>query len=129
METENSPGEGVKYQDLSKEVEGLLQVFKSDDLERSGKAAEALAEMGEKALPSVIDALGDTDANARYYAVYTLEMMGDARSIAGLIQRLEKDEDWHVRQAAAIALGKMEAEEAIPALVRASEEGEEKGDA
>ena len=53
--------EEIEQQELPKGVKGLLRVFESNDLKRSGKAAEALAEMGEEALPSVLDALSNNE--------------------------------------------------------------------
>ena len=82
--------------------------------------ADALARIGNDAVPSLIAALDDRDPEVRSYACRALSVMGDraAPAVPALIKRLS-DEDENVRRSAARALGQVGpgAREAIPALI------------
>jgi len=78
------------------------------------KAAEALAKIGEPAVPSLIAALDHPDEGVRWKAAITLGEIGDQRGIIPLIGLLS-DKDRFVRSRAAYALGLI-GSPAIPAL-------------
>jgi hypothetical protein len=86
-------------------------------------AADALARIGEPAVPSVIVMLSDPNPELRVRAANILAQIGDQASpaVPELIARL-RDEDETVRKAAAHALGQMgpSAADAVPALLRAA---------
>ncbi len=85
-------------------------------------AADALARIGEAAIPDLVAALGDRDEDVRAEAARALAKMGPAAKAAvpALIVALG-DRHEAVRRNAARALGQIgpAAEPAIPALIRA----------
>jgi HEAT repeat protein len=85
-------------------------------------AADALARIGESAVPALIDTLHDADPSIRTQAARALARLGPkaAPAVNELIVALN-DPDKEVRQGAARALGQIgpDAEEAVPALIKA----------
>jgi len=78
-------------------------------------ASGALVRIGAAAVPALIGALGDADADLRQAAVHALGLVGDRRAAAPLAGRLE-DADLNVRAAAAEALARVGGPEASAAL-------------
>jgi HEAT repeat protein len=82
--------------------------------------ADALARIGNDAVPALVAALSDHDAEVRAYACRALSVMGERASpaVPSLIERLS-DSDENVRRSAARALGQIgpNARAAIPALI------------
>lgn len=95
---------------ISELIEALRN--ENDDIARS--AAEALADIGESAVPSLIKALNDNDANLRANTVGALALIGEP-AIPALINMLgEEDEDLSLLVANALVhIGEL----AIPALI------------
>lgn len=85
-------------------------------------AADALARIGDPAVPALIETLHDPDPSIRAQAAQGLARMGPkaAPAVPELILALNDDER-EVRQRAARALGQIgpSAEEAVPALIKA----------
>jgi HEAT repeat protein len=85
-------------------------------------AADALARIGDAAVPALIDTLHDSDQEVRAQAALALARMGDkaAPAVDALVHALD-DPNEEVRRGAARALGQIgsEAQEAIPALINA----------
>lgn len=85
-------------------------------------AADALARIGDAAVPALIDTLADPDDDVRAQAAHALARMGPKAepAVPALINALN-DPNLDVRQGAARALGQIgsSAEEAVPALVKA----------
>lgn len=85
-------------------------------------AADALARIGDAAVPSLIEGLADSSPLVRAQVARALARMGPRAhaAVPALIIALE-DEDLVVRMNAARALGQIgpEAQEAVPALIRA----------
>lgn len=85
-------------------------------------AADALARIGDPAVPALIETLHDPDHSIRAHAALALARMGPkaAPAVPDLIVALN-DPQREVRQGAARALGQIgpDAEEAVPALVKA----------
>ncbi|HEY2841241.1 MAG TPA: HEAT repeat domain-containing protein [Pirellulales bacterium] len=83
-------------------------------------AVDALARIGNMAVPALIDALNDPNPDVRVEAARSLARMGDQgkAAVPTLIERLS-DPNEEVRQASARALGQMgpAAAEAVPALM------------
>jgi HEAT repeat protein len=81
-------------------------------------AAKALGRIGDAAaVPGLLAALGDADADVRRAAAKALGEIGDAAAVPGLLAAL-RDADWRVRWAAAKALGEIGAP-AVPGLLAA----------
>jgi HEAT repeat protein len=85
-------------------------------------AADALARIGDAAVPALIEGLADPNPKVRAQSARALARMGPKghAAVPALILALE-DEDPAVRVNAARALGQIgpEAQEAVPALIRA----------
>ena len=75
-----------------------------------------MVRIGQPAVPSLIEALGDEDWDVRREAAWALGEIGDARAVPSLIEAL-RDEDWRVREAAVEALEGIGAP-ALPELER-----------
>lgn len=78
-------------------------------------AATALAQLGEGAVPALLEALRDRHARLREGAIEALGGIGGARSIEALTVALTDDRS-NVRQAAAPALARAARVDAVPAL-------------
>jgi HEAT repeat protein len=85
-------------------------------------ATDALARIGDAAVPALIETLGDPDQEVRAQAAQALARMGNkaAPAVDALVRALD-DPSEEVRRGAARALGQIgsEAEEAVPALIKA----------
>jgi len=108
-------------------IPALIQTLRDKDV--SMDAASALGEIGPQAIPALVEAVDDRDAQVRRGAILALGFIGpEAKEAAPLIiQALEGDAEWLVRSGAANALGwiKPDASEAVPALVQALEDESE----
>ena len=84
-------------------------------------AAHALAEVGQVAVPALIDALKGENEDVRIRATYVLEDIGpDAKAaVPALTIEALKDENEYIREAAAGALGEIDAEAAVLAFIEA----------
>ncbi|MEJ5343928.1 MAG: HEAT repeat domain-containing protein [Chloroflexus sp.] len=99
---------------------GLRRALKQDHLRE--RVAEALAKLGIPAVPALVQALGDGDADVREAAAAALGRIGDAAAVPALVPVL-RDGYADVREAAAAALGQIGAP-AVPALVQALGDGD-----
>ena len=97
-------------------VSSLVPLLREDAATRS-LAAEVLGQTGGSALELLLPLVGHPDSNLRKVIVDTLGKLGDARSISSLIAAL-KDADANVRGAAAEALARLQAQEAVPELLK-----------
>ncbi len=86
------------------------------DEQREG-AAQAIAALGEAALPPLHDALQSDDAERRWWAARALAAIGGEQAITWLIEALA-DPDPDVRACAAMGLGALGAPQAIRPLTR-----------
>ncbi len=91
---------------------------------RRNAAVEALVELGERALPSLIASCAVEDADVRKFVVDALAGVGSIHSVDVLVQRLE-DVDANVRAAAADALGAVGGAVAREALRATAVQGDE----
>ena len=87
------------------------------DAEVNQSAAEALVQLGAKAVPTLMDALRSNSSAARRLAAAALGNVGDRAAVELLVQVLRDDPDWAARTAAASALGQLKDGRAIWALV------------
>jgi HEAT repeat protein len=81
-------------------------------------AAKALGEIGAPAVPGLLAALGDADADVRRMAAAALGEIGDAAAVPGLLAAL-RDANWYVSKAAEAALGEIGDAAAVPGLLAA----------
>jgi HEAT repeat protein len=102
-------------------VPRLLQVLRGRRVEYSVResAVEALGRIGDaEAVPGLLEALHDADADVRWAAAAALERIGDAAAVPGLLEALH-DADADVRWAAAAALERIGDAAAVPGLLAA----------
>ncbi|MDH7486809.1 MAG: DUF123 domain-containing protein [Anaerolineae bacterium] len=95
-------------------VENLRRAVAAQDDDACEAIAHALAVHGE-GLSLLQPLLAEGDADTRWWAVRALAAAGDLAAAPWLIEALD-DPDEAVRCAAALALGQLQAQEAIPAL-------------
>ena len=81
-----------------------------------------IAAGSENEVERLIEALGSANRDTRAGAARRLADLGDRRSVQPLVKLL-RDEDWRVRDAAAIALGKMKAASAVVGLLETIRQG------
>ncbi len=87
------------------------------------KAAPAL-DVREQAWSVLMEGLRDPRASHRAVAVQSLSLMPNIRRATQLTTRALDDKDFHVRTAAAMGLGQLNASSAIPALRKALDDPE-----
>lgn len=98
-------------------IEPLTELLSLSEVNQA--AAEALVQIGGKALSALVRALQLENATARHMAAWALGETGDPTVVDALAQTLEGDTDYAVRTAAATALGRLKDPRAIWALVNA----------
>lgn len=77
---------------------------------------DATIQQGSSALPQLLDALGDGDAEKRWRSIVALGWIGDAQAVPHLVNALA-DDDWAVRHSAVWALGMIRDEGVIDVLL------------
>lgn len=103
------------------ESQNLILELSSGDDHRAETAARKLAEAGNASLPILLELLGSSDANTRWWATWTLASLPDL-DVGHILRGLLKDPDNTVRQCAALALREHPSCDAIPELVELLEE-------
>lgn len=101
-----------------KALQALLEDLLSGDEARAEGAVPALVELGQDAIPALMDLSRAAEADSRWWAVRTLAQSPLART-EWLVKFLLNDPAPEVRQCAALGLAIKPDESAIPALVRA----------
>jgi HEAT repeat protein len=100
------------------ETEILLQALKSEKGYVRVSAAMALGQKKEKAATDpLLKMLAQDYPLAGHSAVMALGEMGDERAVNTLMNELKNNGKDYIRSSTAIALGKLEAEEAVPYLI------------
>ena len=99
------------------DLQVLLKDLTSGDESRAEKAAPALIELGEDAIPALLDLTRSTDVDARWWSLRTLAQSPRART-EWLVPFLN-DAAPEIRQCAALGLANKPDESAIPPLVQA----------
>ena len=100
------------------DLEALLVDLTSGDDVRAEAAVSSLAELGEAALPSLLQLLEFSSRDHRWWAVRALTALEEPAGWLGAVRGLE-DPDPSVRQCAALALRHRPLVEAVPALSQA----------
>ncbi len=99
-------------------LEAIRDGYRGENSNLLGSAANALIQMGNVAIPDLLEALHSNDKSIRRYAAQALGEIGDAISIPELLEALH-DEDENVRDSAAQALGEIGDAISIPELLEA----------
>jgi HEAT repeat protein len=99
------------------QLQNLLDDLKSADEERAERAVTELIELGEDAIPSLLDLTKSSDVDARWWALRTLAESPLCRT-EWLVPFLMNDPAPEIRQCAALGLAERPDESAIKPLVR-----------
>ena len=99
------------------DLQALLKDLTSGDEPRAEKAVPDLIELGEEAIPALLDLTHSMDMDARWWALRTLAQSPLART--ELLVPFLNDPAPEVRQCAALGLANKPDESAIPQLVHA----------
>ncbi len=99
-------------------LEQLLEQLNSGEDEKAEEAAQALAQLGEQAIPPLLELAHAFDSDRRWWALRTLALIPAPQAKAALIHALG-DPDITVRQCAALGLRYQPTFEAVPALLEA----------
>ena len=97
--------------------EQLLLSLRDENEGLRNHSATGLGQVGESAIPKLIELFEDDDLVIREAAVSAVVQVGEP-AIAPLIEALEED-GWAIREQAASALGKLKTPEAVDPLVKA----------
>jgi len=100
------------------DLEVLLADLTSGDDVRAEAAVSSLADLGEAALPSLLELLESPSPDHRWWAVRALTALDEPAGWLGAVRGLE-DPDPSVRQCAALALRHRPLVEAVPGLSQA----------
>ncbi len=86
------------------------------------RTEHALIRLGDRAVPHLIAALGDSDRHVRGLAAFCLGAIGNSAAVSPLRERLRRDSDPTVRVYAAEALGRLGDPKAADTLTAALED-------
>jgi HEAT repeat protein len=103
---------------VSTDLRSLLGDLTSGDEARAESAVPALAALGEAALPGLLDLLGTTDHDQRWWATRTLAALGGEAACSAL-ERALRDPDPDIRQCAALGLRHQPSAQAVRSLCTA----------
>ena len=103
---------------LKMNTQALLSELLSGDDERAEKAAHALMQNQQAALPELYKLLESPDPDQRWWAVRTLAGCEPTQQTTRSLVAALEDPSSEVRQSAALALCHQPTPEAIPALIR-----------
>ncbi|MDD1696072.1 MAG: HEAT repeat domain-containing protein [Methanoregula sp.] len=106
--------EGMKQ---AGDVRGLIRHLDHDNDDLQWSAADALGSLGEIAVEPLLKILSYHKMHVRIGVIEALSEIKSTRSVDPLIQTLMTDEDHEVRWVAALALGEIGDNRALPSLV------------
>jgi HEAT repeat protein len=98
------------------DIQHHIQSLTSGDDSQAEAAVQALARLGEAALPALQELLASPHADTRWWAAWALSSLTLPQTSV-LLRGLLKDSDLSVRQCAALALREQPTPEAIPDLI------------
>lgn len=110
-----SPGKDV--------VEGIIPLLQQRNTGSRMAVLDVLKKIGSSHVDGVISMLYDENEDIRVYGCEVLSFLKDPRAIPSLIDKLATDAD-NVRNAACVALGDFNDEEAVKALLKALHDDE-----
>ncbi|MFA4878111.1 MAG: HEAT repeat domain-containing protein [Methanoregula sp.] len=100
----------------SRDIRGLIRLLDDRNPDTQWKAADALGSLGEAACDPLLKILEFPKMHVRLGAIEALGDIRSHRSVEPVIRRLREDKDNEVRFVAALALGQIGDERALPAL-------------
>lgn len=104
-------------------LEELLNLLRNhDDQARRAEVADQLGKLGDgRAVPALLEALGDPHMDLRDNAAFALAELGAVTAVPGIVKLL-RDPAKQVRKTAAKGLGMLRARDAVPALIETLED-------
>jgi HEAT repeat protein len=100
-------------------VEAVIPLLRSDEAPVRNLAMDILREVGNQDMPSLIDLILDEDPDIRIFVADILGSTGNLLAVQPLCEALLKDPEVNVRYQAAVSLGELGMEDAIPCLNKA----------
>jgi len=122
---DNSPLENSFTEEKESQVdpEEMLALLTTDNVEQRILAARAFCELEDhRAIPYLIEMLGDTCALVRVSVVYALGRNTNSATVAALIETLNNDWNGYVRKGAVYALGNSKDRRSLKPLLKALKE-------
>jgi|GEM_PF-1535052 len=113
---EETPKPNIPLLSSKKDVKGLINALRCDDIDIRYDAMDALRKLGELSIAQLCNALKDEDRNVRKCACIVLGDLRNPKAVRELTETL-KDVDADVREAAAEALGLIEDKSALNPLL------------
>jgi HEAT repeat protein len=104
-------------------VEGIIPLLQQKNTGSRMAVLDVLKKIGSSHVDGVISMLYDENEDIRVYGCEVLSFLKDPRAIPSLVDKLRNDED-NVRNAACVALGDFNDEEAVKALLHALDDVE-----
>lgn len=105
-------------------VEALIKTLPDPDDDVRLRAAAALADIGEPAVPRLMDALGTDDDRLREGATAALSQIGRP-AVPAVVRALREAGDWRIRAGAARVLGRIDDRQAVEALISGLDDARE----
>ena len=104
-------------------VEGIIPLLQQKNTGARMAVLDVLKKIGSSHIEGVIGMLYDDNEDIRVYGCEVLSFLKDPRAIPSLIDKVKNDAD-NVRNAACVALGDFDNEEAVEALLNALHDDE-----
>lgn len=108
---------------MEKDIDSLVEDFTCDDVIKCQKARRELVDMGNQAIPHLVEALSNERHWVRWEAAKALGQIGDRAATEALVKALEDDE-FDVRWLAAEALINIGRDSLEPLLAALADHGE-----
>lgn len=110
----------VKNMVLNRDVSGLLGAMDGNDRDVANAAEDALVEMGDLAMDTLMERLVSSNVGKRYNAGKVVARIGDRRAIEPLIKAIELDRKHGEQSSAVDVLAELGGDEALEALIEAA---------
>lgn len=112
---------GIHQNQMTDPLRALEEAIATSDDLRAEEAARSVGQLGDAALPVLMEWQAASDRDRRWWAVRALAAIGTPRAVAALIAALE-DPDPDVRACAVVGLASLRPSEAVePLVVRLSD--------
>jgi HEAT repeat protein len=123
FEVHRGAADAFKKNSSQVEIARLIKLLKYSDSDVRRSAADALAEIGDKAIPSLLKLIKSSDYDLGFIAADVLGQIASKEVIFGLL-KLVKNCDKNVRYNVAYALREIGSEEVICALIKLVKDSE-----
>lgn len=97
-------------------IQALLDKLGDDDITVCQEAADTLAQKGDEAVPSLIEALSEATVGLKGQVIFLLGRIGSEEAVPALVEVLDNEENAYLRRNAAESLGKIRNGSALSTL-------------